>query len=64
MDISSNKTAGGLFATGSDKVKRTVRKCVNKETDDGHSVSGFSTLRKQKILNRKIGRIKEWKSIK
>ena len=38
MDISPNEIADGLRTTGSDKVKWKVRKWVNKETDDGHSV--------------------------
>jgi len=46
------------------KSEQNIRKWLNKETNDGHRVIGFSALRIKKIRYIRTGRSKEWKSNK
>ena len=56
MGISLQEIAGSRCGTTSGKVEQNFRNCVNKETDDGHRVSGLRALRKKKKWNKMIGR--------
>jgi hypothetical protein len=49
MDISSQEIAGSSCGTVSSKVEWNVRNWVNKETDDGHRVSGLRVLGKKNV---------------